>query len=158
MTEDKTTNEVVENTEATTEEVKEENTTTEETKEVEVPTKFKEIVETIENLSVIELNELVKVFEDKFGVSATAVAAAGPAAGGEAGGAEQTEFDVELTEIGGSKIGVIKAVKTALGLGLGDAKTMVEGAPVVLKAGMKKEDAEALKAEIEAAGATVTLK
>jgi large subunit ribosomal protein L7/L12 len=149
-----TTEEVVENTETTaTEEVK-----AEETKEVEVPAQFKEIVEKIENLTVLELNELVKVFEEKFGVSATAVAA-GPAAGGAAdGGAEKSEFDVELTEIGGSKIGVIKAVKTALGLGLGDAKTMVEGAPVVLKSGVSKEDAEALKAEVEAAGATVTLK
>ena len=150
----KTTEEVVENTEANTEATE----TVEETKEVEVPAEFKDIVEKIENLSVIELHQLVKIFEEKFGVSAAAVAA-GPAAGGDAGaGAEQTEFDVELTEIGGSKIGVIKAVKTALGLGLGDAKTMVEGAPVVLKAGVSKDDAEALKAEIEAAGATVTLK
>ena len=145
-----------------TEEVKTEATTEEvvatEAATVEVPAQFKEIVETIEKLSVVELNELVKVFEEKFGVSASAVAA-GPAAGGDAGaGAEQSEFDVELTEIGGSKIGVIKVVKTALGLGLGDAKTMVEGAPVVLKSGVSKEDAEALKAEIEAAGATVTLK
>ena len=160
--ENKTTNEVVENTEATTteevktEEVKEE-ANTEETKEVEVPAKFKEIVETIDNLTVLELNELVKIFEEKFGVSATAVAAA-PAAGGEAGGEEKTEFDVELTDVGGSKIGVIKALKTALGLGLGDANAMAESAPTVVKAGMKKEDAEALKAELEAAGATVTLK
>ena len=145
-----------------TEEVKTEATTEEvvatEAATVEVPAQFKEIVETIEKLSVMELNELVKVFEEKFGVSASAVAA-GPAAGGDAGaGAEQSEFDVELTEIGGSKIGVIKAVKTVLGLGLGDAKTMVEGAPVVIKAGLSKDDAEALKAEVEAAGATVTLK
>ena len=143
-----------------TEEVKTEATTEEvvatEAATVEVPAQFKEIVETIEKLSVMELNELVKVFEEKFGVSATAVAA-GPAAGGDAA-EEKSEFDVELTEIGGSKIGVIKAVKTALGLGLGDAKTMVEGAPVVLKGGMSKDDAEALKAEVEAAGATVTLK
>ncbi len=145
-------------TEAATEEaVATEAATTEETT-VEVPAQFKEIVETIEKLSVMELNELVKVFEEKFGVSATAVAA-GPATGGDAGaGAEQSEFDVELTSIGDSKIGVIKAVKTALGLGLGDAKTMVEGAPVVIKAKVSKEDAEALKAEVEAAGATVTLK
>ena len=143
-----------------TEEVKTEATTEEvvatEAATVEVPAQFKEIVETIEKLSVMELNELVKVFEEKFGVSATAVAA-GPAAGGDAA-EEKSEFDVELTEVGGSKIGVIKAVKTALGLGLGDAKTMVEGAPVVLKGGMSKDDAEALKAEVEAAGATVTLK
>jgi large subunit ribosomal protein L7/L12 len=143
-----------------TEEVKTEATTEEvvatEAATVEVPAQFKEIVETIEKLSVMELNELVKVFEEKFGVSATAVAA-GPAAGGDAAEVK-SEFDVVLTEIGGSKIGVIKAVKTALGLGLGDAKTMVEGAPVVLKGGMSKDDAEALKAEVEAAGATVTLK
>ena len=138
-------------TEATTEEV-----VATEAATVEVPAQFKEIVETIEKLSVMELNELVKVFEEKFGVSATAVAA-GPVAGGEAA-EEKSDFDVELTSIGDSKIGVIKAVKTALGLGLGDAKTMVEGAPVVIKAGVSKEDAEALKAEVEAAGATVTLK
>lgn len=144
-------------TEATTEEVVATEAVTTEEKTVEVPAQFKEIVEKIENLSVMELNELVKVFEEKFGVSATAVAA-GPAAGGDAGSEEKTDFDVELTEVGGSKIGVIKAVKTALGLGLGDAKTMVEGAPVVIKAGVSKDDAEALKAEVEAAGATVTLK
>ena len=138
-------------TEATTEEV-----VATEAATVEVPAQFKEIVETIEKLSVMELNELVKVFEEKFGVSATAVAA-GPAAGGEAA-EEKSDFDVELTSVGDSKIGVIKAVKTALGLGLGDAKTMVEGAPVVIKAGVSKEDAEALKAEVEAAGATITLK
>jgi len=151
----KTTEEVVENTEAVetpaTEEVKEE------TKEVEVPAEFKEIVEKIENLSVMELHQLVKIFEEKFGVSAAAVAA-GPAAGGDAGAAEQTEFDVELTDVGGSKIGVIKALKGALGLGLGDAKTMAESAPTVVKAGVSKEDAEALKAELEGAGASVTLK
>ena len=154
-----TTEEVVETTEQTTEEVKNEATETpaEETKEVEVPAEFKDIVEKIENLSVIELHQLVKIFEEKFGVSAAAVAAA-PAGGDDGAGAEQTEFDVELTEIGGSKIGVIKAVKTALGLGLGDAKNMVESAPTVLKSGLSKDDAEALKAEIEAAGATVTLK
>ncbi|HIP21510.1 MAG TPA: 50S ribosomal protein L7/L12 [Candidatus Pacebacteria bacterium] len=138
-------------TEATTEEV-----VATEVATVEVPAQFKEIVETIEKLSVMELNELVKVFEEKFGVSATAVAA-GPAAGGEAA-EEKSDFDVELTEVGGSKIGVIKAVKTALGLGLGDAKTMVEGAPIVIKTGLSKDDAEALKADVEAAGATVTLK
>ncbi len=159
----KTTEEVVENTEATTEateEVKEEatNETAEETKEVEVPAEFKDIVEKIENLSVIELHQLVKIFEEKFGVSAAAVAAAPAGGAGADGGAEQTEFDVELTDVGGSKIGVIKALKGALGLGLGDAKTMAESAPVVVKAGVSKEDAEALKAELEAAGASVALK
>ncbi|PID83477.1 50S ribosomal protein L7/L12 [Candidatus Campbellbacteria bacterium] len=160
-----TTEEVVENTEAQateevkTEEVKEEApAVAEETKEVEVPAEFKDIVEKIEKMSVMELNELVKVFEDKFGVSATAVAA-GPAAGSDAAGAEEkSEFDVELTDAGASKIGVIKAVKAALGLGLKEAKDAVDGAPSVLKAGVKKEEAEEMKKALEEAGATVTLK
>lgn len=151
MTTEEVKNEAVEAT--ATEEVK-----AEETKEVEVPAKFKDIVEAIENLTVLELNELVKVFEEKFGVSATAVAVAGGAAGDSGAAEEKTEFDVELTDFGGSKIGVIKVVKSALGLGLGEAKTLVESAPTVVKAGMKKEDAEALKAELEGAGAKVTLK
>ena len=139
------------------EEVKEEVSVTEEKAEVEVPKKFKDIVKTIEELSVMELNELVKVFEEKFGVSATAVAA-GPVAGGDAGAEEKTDFDVELTAAGESKIGAIKAVKTALGLGLKEAKDMVEGAPIIVKAGMSKDDAEELKKSLEEAGATVTLK
>ena len=125
--------------------------------DVEVPAKFKDIVTAIEEMSVLDLNELVKLFENKFGVSAAAVAVAGGAAGGDAG-EEQSEFDVELTAAGDSKIGVIKAVKAALGLGLKEAKEMVDGAPAVVKSGMKKEDAEALKAELEAAGASVELK
>jgi large subunit ribosomal protein L7/L12 len=149
---------VVEETPATetVEEVKKEEVV-EEKAEVEVPKKFKDIVKTIEELSVMELNELVKVFEEKFGVSATAVAA-GPAAGGDAGAEEKTDFDVELTAAGESKIGAIKAVKTALGLGLKEAKDMVEGAPIIVKAGASKEDAEELKKALEEAGATVTLK
>ena len=143
---------VEETVENTTEETK-----TEETKEVEVPAEFKDIVEKIESLSVMELNALVKVFEEKFGVSATAVAAA-PAGGAEGGAEEKSEFDVELTSAGESKIGAIKAVKTALGLGLKEAKDMVEGAPVVVKAGASKEEAEELKKALEEAGATVTLK
>lgn len=149
-----------------TEETKQEETTTpeevkEETQaaeaEFEVPEKFKAIVEQIEAMPVLELNELVKTFERKFGVSATAVAVAGP--GADAGAAEeQSDFDVELTDIGGSKIGVIKAVKTALGLGLKEAKDMVESAPVVLKAKAPKEEAQAIKAAVEEAGGTVTLK
>ncbi len=135
----------------------EETPATEETKEVEVPAEFKDIVEKIEKMSVMELNSLVKVFEEKFGVSATAVAA-GPAAGGDGGAEEKTDFDVELTDAGASKIGAIKAVKTALGLGLKEAKDMVEGAPIIVKAGASKEDADALKAALEEAGATVTLK
>ena len=126
---------------------------------VEVPKAFKKLVEQVEEMSVLELHELVKVLEKRFGVSAAAVAVAGGAAGGDAGGAdEQTEFTVELTEAGGQKIAVIKAVKGALGLGLKEAKELVDGAPAVVKEGMKKEDAEALKAELEGAGAKVTLK
>ena len=129
----------------------------EEAEEVEVPAQFKSIVEAVEKMTVLELHELVKVFEKKFGVSAAAVAVAGPAAGGEAA-EEQSEFTVELTEAGAQKIAVIKAVKEVLGLGLKEAKDMVDGAPAVVKENMKKEDAEALKAKLEEAGAKVTLK
>ena len=124
---------------------------------VEVPEKFKKIVADIEAMSVLELNELVKVFEKKFGVSAAAVAVAGPAAGGEAA-EEQSSFNVELTEAGAQKIAVIKVVKEVLGLGLKEAKDMVDGAPAIVKEGLKKEDADALKAKLEEAGAKVTLK
>ncbi len=124
---------------------------------VEVPAKFKKIVEEVENMSVLELHELVKVFEKKFGVSAAAVAVAGPAAAGEAA-EEQSEFAVELTDGGAQKIAVIKVVKEVLSLGLKEAKDMVDGAPAIVKEGMKKEDAEALKAKLEEAGAKVTLK
>jgi large subunit ribosomal protein L7/L12 len=123
----------------------------------EVPKEFKKIVEEIEKMTVLELHSLVKVFEKRFGVSAAAVAVAGPAAGGEAA-EEKSEFAVELTEAGAQKIAVIKAVKEALGLGLKEAKDAVDGAPAILKEGMKKEDAEALKAKLEEAGAKVTLK
>lgn len=126
--------------------------------EVEVPAKFKKLVEEIEGMTVLELSELVKVFEKKFGVSAAAVAVAGPAAGGAAGGEEKSSFDVELTDGGANKISVIKVVKEALGLGLKEAKDMVDGAPAVLKAGMKKEEADELKKKIEEAGGKVTLK
>ena len=125
---------------------------------VEVPEQFKALVEQVEQMSVLELNELVKVLEKRFGVSAAAVAVAGPAAGGDAGDEEQTEFAVELTEAGGQKIAVIKAVKEACGLGLKEAKDMVDGAPAVVKENLKKEDAEELKTKLEEAGATVTLK
>lgn len=124
--------------------------------EVEVPAQFKSIVEAIEKMTVLELHELVKVFEKKFGVSASAVAVAGPAAAEAA--EEQSEFAVELTEAGAQKIAVIKVVKEVLGLGLKEAKDMVDAAPSVVKEGMKKEDAEALKAKLEEAGAKVTLK
>ncbi len=116
-----------------------------------------QIIEAVEKMTVLELNTLVKAIEEKWEVSAAAVAVAGPAAGGAAA-EEQSEFAVELTEAGAQKIAVIKVVKEALGLGLKEAKGAVDGAPAVLKEGMKKEDAEALKAKLEEAGAKVTLK
>jgi large subunit ribosomal protein L7/L12 len=126
-------------------------------KSVEVPAKFKMIVDQIEQMSVLELNELVKVFEEKFGVSATAVAAAGPAAGATAA-EEKSEFNVVLTSDGGNKIPVMKVVKDTLGLGLKEAKDLVEALPATLKEGMKKEEAEALKKQLEEAGGKVELK
>ncbi|MCF7815482.1 MAG: 50S ribosomal protein L7/L12 [Candidatus Pacebacteria bacterium] len=125
---------------------------------VEVPAEFKKIVEEIEKMTVLELHSLVKVLEKKFGVSAQAVAVAGPAAGGGDAAEEQSTFTVELTEAGAQKIAVIKAVKEVLGLGLKEAKDMVDAAPSVVKEGLKKEDADALKAKLEEAGAKVTLK
>lgn len=129
-------------------------------KKVEVPAKFSKIVEEIEKMSVLELNELVKVFEEKFGVSATAVAAAGPATseGTSADKEEKSSFTVELTDAGAQKIAIIKIVKEALTLGLKDAKDKVDGAPIVLVENMKKEEAEELKKKIEEAGGKVTLK
>src|SRR3990167_4425833 len=126
-------------------------------KTAEVPAKFKIIIEAIEKMSVLDLNELVKVFEVKFGVSAQAVAVAGPAIGATAA-EEKDSYNVELKEAGAQKIAVIKVVKEVLGLGLKEAKDLVDAAPSVLKEGMKKEDAEALKAKLEEAGAKVTLK
>lgn len=115
-----------------------------------------QIIEAVEKMTVLELNDLVKTIEEKWGVSAAAVAvAAGPAAGAAE---EQSEFNVELTDAGAQKIAVIKVVKEVLGLGLKEAKDMVDGAPAIVKEGMKKEDAEALKAKLEEAGAKVTLK
>ncbi len=125
--------------------------------EVEVPAKFKSVVSAIEEMSVLDLNELVKLFEKKFGVSAAAVAVAGGAAAGEAA-EEKTEFNVELTSFGEAKIPVMKVVKEVLGLGLKEAKELVEAAPTVVKEGMKKEDAEALKKQIEEAGGKAELK
>jgi large subunit ribosomal protein L7/L12 len=114
-----------------------------------------QIIEAVEKMTVLELNELVKTIEEKWGVSATAVAAAaGPAVAAE----EQSEFGVELTEGGAQKIAVIKVVKEVLGLGLKEAKDLVDSAPAMVKEGMKKEDAEALKAKLEEAGAKITLK
>ncbi len=130
----------------------------EETK-VEVPAKFKDIVSAVESLSVLELNELVKVFEEKFGVSASAVAVAGPAAGGAADAGEAKDaFTVVLESAGEQKIAVMKIVKEALGLGLKEAKDLVDAAPATLKDGMKKDEAEALKKSIEEAGGKVGLK
>ena len=124
---------------------------------VEVPSKFKKLVEEVENMTVLELSELVKVLEKKFGVSAAAVAVAGPAAAGPAEEAKSTA-DVELTDAGASKIAVIKVVKEALALGLKEAKDLVDGAPSMIKQGMKKADAEELAKKLTDAGAKVTLK
>jgi len=124
---------------------------------VEIPAKFKTIVESIEKMSVLDLNELVKLLEKKFGVSAAAVAVAGPAAAVEAG-EEKASFNVELTDGGAQKIAVIKVVKEVLAIGLKEAKDMVDGAPIMMKEGMKKAEAEDLKKKIEAAGGKVTLK
>ena len=128
----------------------------EENKNVEIPAKFAAIVKQIEEMSVLDLNELVKLFEVKFGVSAAAVAVAGPAAGPAA--EEKTDFTVILTSDGGAKIPVMKEIKDALGLGLKEAKDLVDNLPATLKEGMKKEDAENLKKKIEAAGGKVELK
>jgi len=141
-----------EQTEASTEE-----------KKVEVPEKFKSIVEEIEKMSVLDLAELVKILEDKFGVSAAApammVAAGAPGAGGEGEQAEEKDsFDIELTEAGGNKIAVIKAVRAITEMGLKDAKDLVDTAPKVVKEAVKKEEAEEIKKQLEEAGAKVTLK
>jgi large subunit ribosomal protein L7/L12 len=125
--------------------------------EVEVPAKFKKLVEEVEAMTVIELSELVKVLEKKFGVSAAAVAVAGSTAGTPAEEVKSTA-DVELTDVGASKIAVIKVVKEALALGLKEAKDLVDGAPSMLKQGMKKEDAAELAKKLTDAGAKVTLK
>jgi len=135
------------------EEIKNEDT------QVEVPEKFKSLVETIEKMSVLDLAELVKILEKKFGVSAAAPAMmmAGPAAA-VSEVEEKTSFNVEITEAGSNKIAVIKAVRELTEMGLKDAKDLVDGAPKMLKEGVKKEDAEAMKKKLEEAGAKVTLK
>jgi large subunit ribosomal protein L7/L12 len=118
-----------------------------------------ELIDAIKELTVLELNDLVKACEEEFGVSAAAgvvVAAAGPAAGAEA--EEKDEFDVELTEVGPNKVKVIKVVREATGLGLKEAKDLVDGAPKVLKEAASKAEAEDIKAKLEAEGAKVTLK
>ena len=122
--------------------------------------KIEKIIEEIEKLSVIELADLVHAIEEKFGVSAAAAVVAGPVAGGAAAGAaaeEKSEFDVVLKDGGATKIAVIKVVKEATGLGLKEAKDLVDGAPKTIKEKVAKADAEKLKADLEAAGATVEL-
>ncbi|EHC9966718.1 50S ribosomal protein L7/L12 [Staphylococcus pseudintermedius] len=116
-----------------------------------------QIIEAIKEMSVLELNDLVKAIEEEFGVTAAAPVAVAGAAGGDAA-AEKTEFDVELTSAGSSKIKVVKAVKEATGLGLKDAKELVDGAPSIIKEAMPKEEAEKLKAQLEEVGALVELK
>jgi large subunit ribosomal protein L7/L12 len=133
----------------------------EEKKDVVVPEKFAKLVEEIEKMSVLDLSELVKVLEDKFGVSAAAPVMMGamPAAGaGEAVAEEKTDFDIELTNAGAQKINVIKAVREITGLGLKEAKDLVDAAPKVIKEKVAKADAETMKKKLEEAGATVTLK
>lgn len=131
-------------------------------KAVEVPEKFKTLVKQIEELSVLELSELVKVLEEKFGVSAAAPAmmAAMPQAGAAAGAAEEekTEFDVELVSAGDAKIGIIKIVREITGKGLKEAKDLVDGAPKIVKEKVPKAEAEDLKKKLMDAGATVNLK
>jgi large subunit ribosomal protein L7/L12 len=117
--------------------------------------KFKGIVDQVEKMSVLELHELVKALEGHWGVSAAAVAVAGPAA---AAAEEKSSYNAELKDAGAAKVQVIKAVKDALGLGLKEAKDLVDAAPTMLKEGMKKEDADKLKAAVEAAGGKVELK
>ena len=136
----------------------------EETKEEkkEIPEKFAKLVKEIEELSVLDLSELVSVLEDHFGVSAAAPAAvmAAPAAGGDAAGAnedEKSEFTVMLTDAGAQKVAVIKAVKDITGLGLGESKAIVDGAPKAVKENVPKDEAEEAKAKLEEAGAKVEL-
>ena len=117
-----------------------------------------EIIEAIKGMSVLELNDLVKACEEEFGVSAAAGVVVAAAAGDAAAAEEKDEFDVELTEVGPNKVKVIKVVREATGLGLKEAKEVVDGAPKVLKEGASKAEAEELKTKLEAEGAKVTLK
>lgn len=151
-----------EQTAAAAEAKAEEATEASEEKEVEVPAQFKDLVKTIEELTVLELSELVKVLEDKFGVSSAAPMMVAGAAAGGGDAAEEDEggtVNVELTEGGGNKIGVIKALREVVSdLGLKDAKEMVDNAPTVVKEGVEKAEAEEVKAKLEEAGATVSFK
>lgn len=128
-----------------------------EMKQVEIPEKFQGLVASIEKLSVIELAELVKLLEQKFGVSAAAPVAAA-AAPGAAAAEEKSSFDVELAEAGANKIGVIKAVREITGLGLKEAKDLVDAAPKVIKEGASKAEADDMKKKLEEAGGKVNLK
>lgn len=127
---------------------------------MEIPTKFKEIIEKIETMSVLDLSELVKVLEEKFGVSAQQVAVAAPSAGGAAGAEveEKSSFNIELKDAGAQKIQVIKVLREALGLGLKEAKDITDKAPILVKEGVDKKTADDLKAKLETAGAVVALK
>jgi large subunit ribosomal protein L7/L12 len=130
-----------------------------EKKNIEVPTKFKSLVEEIEKMSVLDLSELVKILEDKFGVSAAAPAMMMGAMPATAEAVEEkTSFDVELSDSGANKIAVIKVVREVTEMGLKEAKDLVDAAPKMVKEGLKKEEAEALKKKLEEAGAKVTLK
>ncbi|MEK7125747.1 MAG: 50S ribosomal protein L7/L12 [Patescibacteria group bacterium] len=135
--------------------------TQKESTETVVPAKFAKLVEEIEKMSVLDLSELVKILENKFGVSAAAPMMMGMApasAEAAAGKEEKSSFDVELTASGASKIGVIKVVREVTALGLKEAKDLVDAAPKIIKEGLKKEEAEVMKKKLEEAGATVTLK
>jgi len=129
--------------------------------EIKIPSKFKDIIKQIEEMTVLDLAELVKILEEKFGVSSMPVAAApvaGSGAGVEAGIEEKSSFDIELKNVGEQKIAVIKVVKEITGLGLKDAKDLVDAAPKQIKQGVKKEEAEEIKKKLEEAGAIVELK
>lgn len=129
-----------------------------ENENIETPKEFKAVVDAIEKMSVLELHTLVKFLEKKFGVSAQAVAVAAAPGAGAAAAEEKSTFNVHLADAGAQKIGIIKIVKEVLALGLKEAKDLVDGAPVLLKEGMKKEEAEAIKKQIEDAGGKVELK
>ena len=159
MTEEKKEEKKVETPQEEKEEKSEEKK--EKKKDVKVPAKFKDLVSAIEKMSVIDLAELVKILEEKFGVSSQApVAVAAPAAGGADGAdkEEKTSFDVEITDAGSNKISVIKAIRTFVQIGLKEAKDLVDSAPKMLKEGVDKEEAEKMKKDLEEAGAKVTLK
>jgi len=129
-------------------------------KNVEVPEKFKDLVSSIEKMTVLDLAELVKILEEKFGVSAAApmMAMAAPGAAAAAPAEEKSSFDVELTDAGSNKIGVIKVIREVTQIGLKEAKDMADGAPKIVKEGVSKADADAMKKKFEEAGAKITLK